>query len=230
MPESAARPSRQPTTRHARRWRLGAAVVWGAAWLVAGCAQAPVAQVAPAAPANRIERFANAYMQLLPVGQVMAAAAAQDARWPLADKADLVSDAQLGCMRQALSPQSVALRQRESARDYARAHPDTLDDDLRVLEAGAARLIGHAMLSGAERTPAAVLAGATATPEQTQALAAFATEPRYANLRRATGLDALIGGGTQRAQRSGRQLGQALLVKHMTDAFLTCHIPVKLLY
>ena len=230
MPDGVARLSRRPFHRYPRRARFGAAAAWGAACLVAGCAQAPVAPAARVAPADRVERFADAYMQLLPVGQVMASAAAQDARWPLGDKADLVSDAQLACMRQALSPQTVASRQRQSARDYARAHPDSLDDDLRVLEGGAARLIGQAMMAGAERTPAAALAGATATPEQTQALAAFATEPRYADLRRATGRDALIGGGTQRAQRGGRELGQALLVRHMTEAFLTCHIPVKLLY
>ena len=69
-----------------------------------------------------------------------------------------------------------------------------------------------------------------ATPEETQALAAFATEPRYAALRRATGLDALLGGGTERAAQRGRDLGHALVVKAMTDAFLSCHIPVKLLY
>ena len=69
-----------------------------------------------------------------------------------------------------------------------------------------------------------------ATPEETQALAAFATPPRYAALRRATGLDALLGGGTERAAQRGRDLGHALVVKAMTDAFLSCHIPVKLLY
>ena len=36
--------------------------------------------------------------------------------------------------------------------------------------------------------------------------------------------------GAERARQRGRELGQTLLVRHMTDAFLTCHIPVKLLY
>ncbi len=227
MPDGVAPLPAQPPRRHTHRTRVGAAAAWAAACLLAGCAQPPAA---PTVSAERLERFATAYMQMLPVGPVMASAAAQDARWPLGDKADLVSDAQLACMRQALSPQAVAARQRQSARDYALAHPDTLDADLRVLEDGAARLIGQAMLAGAERSPAAALAGASATPQQTQALAAFATEPRYADLRRATGLDALIGGGQQRAESGGRALGQALLVRHMTEAFLTCHIPVKLLY
>ena len=41
---------------------------------------------------------------------------------------------------------------------------------------------------------------------------------------------ALLGGGTERAAQRGRDLGHALVVKAMTDAFLSCHIPVKLLY
>ena len=158
----------------------------------------------------------------------MQAAAAQDPRWPLGDKAALVSDAQLGCMRATLSTPAVTQRQRQAAHDYAQAHPDTLADDLAVLEDGAARLIGQAMLAGAEGTPANPLAGATR--EETRALAAFVTEPRYADLRRATGLEQLIGGGTERASQRGRDLGRALLVKAMTDAFLHCHIPVELLY
>ena len=194
----------------------------GLAALLVGCAQPPVA------PADRVERFADAFVQLLPVGRVMDAAAARDARWPLGAKAALVSDRQLGCMRAALSSAAVTPRQRQAARDYARSHADTLDDELQILEAGAAALFGDAMLAAAERRPGGSLAGAS--PVQAQALVALMTEPRYAALRHASGLDGLLDGGAERARQRGRELGQTLLVRHMTDAFLTCHIPVKLLY
>ncbi|HOP90054.1 MAG: hypothetical protein KBE90_09975 [Ottowia sp.] len=218
MPEL--RAPRASRSQRCPRWsRRG---VTALALLAAGCAQPPQT------PFDRVQRFADAYVRLLPVGRVMEVAAAQDARWPLGAKADLVSDTQLACMRAGLSSSVVSGRQRQAARDYAQAHADTLDGDLRVLEAGAARLIGDAMLAGAG-DPAPRLP-TSATPEETQALAAFATEPRYAALRRATGLDALLGGGTERAAQRGRDLGHALVVKAMTDAFLSCHIPVKLLY
>ena len=218
MPDGALRPQR--LTRRRMRWSCHGATAL--ALLAAGCAQPPQA------PTDIAERFADAWLQLLPIGRIMDTTAAQDPRWPLAEKAALVSDAQLGCMRAALSSPAVTPRQRQAARDYASAHPDTLADDLHVLESGAARLFGQTMLAGAQGAPAKLLAGAT--PQETQALAAFAIEPRYAALRRATGLEDLIGGGTQRASQRGRDAGHALLVKAMTDAFLHCHIPVKLLY
>ena len=91
-----------------------------------------------------------------------------------------------------------------------------------------AALFGDAMLAAAERRPGGSLAGAS--PVQAQALVALMTEPRYAALRHASGLDGLLDGVAERARQRGRELGQTLLVRHITDAFLTCHIPVKLLY
>ncbi|MDO5691611.1 MAG: hypothetical protein Q4G70_03895 [Pseudomonadota bacterium] len=193
------------------------------ALLAAGCAQPPQA------PVDRAERFADAYVQLLPLGRLMDHAAAQDPRWPLAEKAALVSDAQMGCMREALSSRSVTPRQRQTAREYAQTHTATLEADLQVLESGAARLIGNAMLAGAQGHATM----ADATPAEVDALAAFATEPRFSTLRQATGLDRMLGAHTRNAtdaRQRGRDAGHALLVKAMTDAFLRCHIPVKLLY
>ncbi len=206
------------------RWvRRGATAL---AVLSSGCA--PVGPgLAPAPGADLVPRFAQAYVQLLPIGRLLDAAAAQDTRWPLADRADWVSAAQLGCMRRALSSAELTPRQHQAARQYAEAYPDTLAADLQVLEAGAARLIGEAMLAGA----GAMVAPVPASARENDALAAFVTEPRFATLRRATGLDPLTDAGTgaDPAQR-GRALGQRLLTRHMTDAFLHCHIPVQLLY
>lgn len=194
--------------------------------LAGGCAQLGPG-VAPAPDADPVQRFSHAYAQLLPIGRLLDAAAAQDARWPLAEKATLVSAAQLGCMRSALSSAELAPRQRQAARAYAEAHPDTLAADLQVLEAGAARLVGEAMLAGA----GAIAAPAPASARETEALAAFAAEPRFAALRHATGLEALVGAGpTADSAQRGRALGQRLLTRFMTEAFLHCHIPVQLLY
>lgn len=206
--------------RSGRWWRRGGLAL---AVLASGCAP-----LAPQAPADPVERFADAYTRLLPVGRLLDASAAQDARWPLADKAELVSAAQLDCMRGALSSGELLPRQRQVARDYARAHSDALASELQVLEAGAARLIGEAMLAGAGLLPAA----APATPAETEALAAFATQSRFAGLRRATGLEHLAGaaGAPADPRQRGRALGRQLLTRFMTDAFVQCHIPVKLLY
>lgn len=220
MPER--RALRSP--RHARRAgrsRLGATA---SALLAAGCAQPPQA------PADLVERFADAYVQLLPLGRVMDLAAAKDAHWPLGEKAGMVSGAQLGCVRRAMSSPVVTPRQRQAARDYAHAHPATLQADLQILEAGAARVLGQAMVWGAEGKTTQPLAGATAA--EARAVAAFVLEPRYADLRRATGVAQMLGASTQSSQaiQGGRGVAQGLLVHHLTDAFLSCHIPVKLLY
>ena len=222
MPECRGLRTQRRSCRAARWWRRGGAAL---ALLAGGCAQ--LGPQAPA-PADPVQRFADAYVELLPIGPLLDATAAQDARWPLAEKADMVSAAQLGCMRGALSSTELLPRQRRMAREYALAHPDALAGELQVLEAGAARLIGESMLAGAGVLPAA----RPATAAETEALAAFATQPRFARLRRATGREHLVGAAsvpTDPAQR-GRALGQQLLVRFMTDAFVQCHIPVKLLY
>ena len=212
--------------RRRRHWLGGGAAA--CLLLAGGCAH--LGDKAPAsAVADPVERFAQAQVQLLPVGRLLDAAAAQDARWPLAGKADMVSGAQLACVRRTLSDAEVTARQRQAARDYARAHPDTLADELQVLENGAARLFGEAMLAGA----GLIAAPAPATARETEALAAFAAAPRFAALRRASGLDRLIGPAAARTAdpaRRGSALGQQLLIRSMTDAFLRCHIPVQLLY
>ena len=205
----------------AARWMAPA--VAAVATLLAGCARLPLAE----RPMSE-ERFADAYAQLLPVAALMGATAERDPQWPLGNKAALVSEAQLGCMRRALSPSEVGAAQRQLARDYAQAHPETWKADLQVLEAGAARLIGQAMREGAGLSPDGD--ARPATPEENRALAAFATDARYAPLRQATGLERLAGGPSAASGQRGKDIANVLTVKFLTDAFLRCHIPVKLLY
>ena len=159
---------------------------------------------------------------------MMGEAAARDPRWPLAEKAALVSPAQLGCMRQALAPGQVQAAQRQLALDYADAHPATLAADIAVLEGGAARLIGQAMRAGAGlKAPASTR---PASEGEMRALAQFATDARFADLRQATGLSRLAGGSPSADDERGKDIARALTVNFLTDAFLRCHIPVKLLY
>ena len=201
-------------------------MAWAAAALgaaLAGCARTPLTESRALE-----ERFADAFVELLPVAALMGQSAERDPHWPLGDKARLVSDAQLACMRQALAPAEVRAAQRDVARAYAQTHADTLAADLAVLEDGAARLIGQAMREGAGLPVEGGRAPATA--EQTRALAAFARDTRYARLREATGLTRLAGGPSAPAGQRGKEIASTLTVKFLTDAFLRCHIPVKLLY
>ena len=69
-----------------------------------------------------------------------------------------------------------------------------------------------------------------ATEAETRALAQFATDARFAELRQATGLARLAGGSPRADDASGKDIARALTVNFLTDAFLRCHIPVKLLY
>ncbi|MDO5290031.1 MAG: hypothetical protein Q4F13_10425 [Pseudomonadota bacterium] len=178
--------------------------------------------------ASEAERFVVAFQQLLPLPALMAHSATQDPRWPLGEKAELLSARQLGCVRQALSPEQISAVQRQLALDYVQAHPHTLADDLQVLEGGAAHLVGQAMRAGA----GLAVDASPPTSEQALALAAFATAPRFAPLRQATGLSRLAGNASDPAtpRQRGQDIAHALTVHFLTDAFVRCHIPVKLLY
>ncbi|MFV0679452.1 hypothetical protein [Ottowia sp.] len=204
------------------RTGVGAVAAPAVVALVSGCVRLPAAELLAA----QENRFADAYMQLLPVGPVMDAAAEQDSRWPLDKRSALVSTRQLNCVRSGLTSAQITPRQRQSALAYAKAHPDTLMGDLRVLESGAARLFGQSVMQGAGVGPEPV----AATSQEKAAITALSTAPEFAPLRRFTGIDQLVDGAAQDAGQRGRQFGQRLLVPYLTDAFVRCHIPVKLLF
>jgi hypothetical protein len=114
-----------------------------------------------------------------------------------------------------------------------REHGARVDDELKVLESGAARLMSQLVLGGAnaggpgaEPDPDAILR--KATPEQLASFLAFASNPNYAELRKVSGLGETInplGKGQSEIDKGGEALGFSLGMQYILRAMGTCDVP-----
>lgn len=80
-----------------------------------------------AGPANasqeaKTERLTDLMVELVPMGRIFEMLAKEDPKWPMQDKPDAVTPAQLSCLRAELSNTAIAAR---SARTWPSTWPPT---------------------------------------------------------------------------------------------------------
>ena len=179
-----------------------------------------------AAPSDdrQIDALTDAIVGLLPLGDVMEKAAAEDPTWPLQGKADAVSADQLACLRRELSVDGFRRYKREEVARYADEHGKRLADDTRVVkEAGPlfSKLVQagiDAKQSGGSVDPATLMRDAS--PDQLLAMVTFARDPKYRDLRALVGLGESLGENKD----DDRASGEMLAVKAMFHGFKLCDI------
>jgi hypothetical protein len=203
-------------------------------FLLAGLLACAGAAAMPAdAPADaRAERLADALVKMLPMGKIFADAAAANPKWPLQEKPEAVSAEQLACVRGELSVDGYRRARLEEARQYAAANPSRMDQDLALLDGGAARLFGTMVQAGADEAstgkkavPEEILASATS--EEVLSFVTFISDPAYAGLRKLSGYgDAFdVTRSAHENEKAGEQLGASLAVQLMIKAMGTCKVP-----
>ena len=106
----------------------------------------------------KVDRLADALVQMLPMGQIFQDASAGDPNWPMQGKPDAVSAEQLACLRGELSVAGFKRIRLADARKYAAENPSRLDEDLKLLEGGQIRRLLFAA-TGALMSPTASMQG-----------------------------------------------------------------------
>lgn len=192
-----------------------------------------------AAPSQaQIDRLTDLVVQAMPFGQIFEKVQAGDPKWPLGDKAGKATPAQLACLRGELSAEGYRRKKRADVVEYAKAHPDKVEADIRLLESGSAELFGKFVIAGAEgeaggkpADPEAI--AAAATPAQGLSLTALASDPNHADLRVLLGMgnmfDKLGEGSDDEMQAEGEKQGTQVGVQLMLGAMATCQLSMSAL-
>lgn len=227
-----------------RARRLWAALLFSAALsLAAGAvlAAAPADKVSAKAgkPQNdaQVERLTDLVVQAIPMGMIFDSLSEADPNWPMQEKPDAVTPAQLGCLRRELSADGYRRTKREDAAAYIEQHPSSLEQDIRVLDEGAALMMGKLMLAGVEqeRTGIPVDQNALmgqASPEQLAAFMSFMTSPDHASLRRLAGIGNAFdhGRSAEENENAGEAAGADLATRIMLKAMGRCEVPSSVLF
>jgi hypothetical protein len=181
---------------------------------------------AHAAPSNdrQVDELTDAIVSLLPLGEVMEKAAAEDPTWPLQGKADAVSAEQLACLRRELSVEGFRRYKREEVARYAGEHGKRLADDTRLVKE-VAPLFSKLVQAGIDAKQAggdadAVALMRDASADQMLAMVTLARDPKYRDLRALTGLGESLGENKDDDHASGEMLA----VKAMFHGFKSCDV------
>lgn len=184
--------------------------------------------------AGDTEKLAELLVEMMPIGQVFDAIAAQDPAWPMQERPDAVSAEQLACLRGELSSPGYRRTKLGDARAYAEAHGSRVPADIALLEGGASMLFGQLVLAGAapgavggQDASNAVLAAAT--PAQLLSFMTVMSDPNHAALRRAAGIgDAIDATRSEKEnEKAGYQLGASLVTQLMIKSMDTCQVPTS---
>lgn len=195
---------------------------------------APAVLFAQAAPADEtyIDRMTDSMVELLPLGQVFEMFASQDASWPMQARPDAVTPEQLACLRTELSREGFRRAKRRQVAEYAAAHPERLQDEVHLLEDGAAELVGRLVNAGVNgmatgQAPDADAAIKDATEQQMASATRFVNDPALASLRELSGIGEVFNTELPPTEQAaaGERLGADVARQFMLAATRTCQVP-----
>lgn len=177
-----------------------------------------------------MQQLAALLAQMLPLGKMMDAQAARDPKWPLEGKVDLVTPEQLACMRHEMSSDGWRQSKLAEAREYAMAHPERVAADLRILQAGAAkvtsRMVHAGLLAKEGEAPVDTKAAlASVSAKQMHAFVLFAKDPGFAQLRELVGIENSFNKTREENQKASYDMGVSIGMKFTLRAMDDCKIP-----
>lgn len=204
--------------------------------LVCGLAAAPFAMAADraeaAASSASIDRMTDAMVEFMPMGRIFDLALADNPDWPLGEKKGEASAEQLACIRGELSSAGYRRAKREEVAQYIHANPSRIDEELRLLESGAATLMGKLVMGGAEAARTGVKFDEndvlrSATNEQALSLITAISDPRFAQLRKLSGVGDILDPqkSKEEMEKAGQQLGYSMGAQQIIKAMGTCKVP-----
>ena len=222
---------------HPRARRLLAALLLSALLALPAIAAAGADRVEKATADARIDRLNDLVVRAIPLGIIFDDLARQDPKWPMQAKPEAVNAKQLRCLRRELSDDGYRKAKREDVVAYAGRHPSVIDQDIRVLDEGAAMMMGKLMMAGVEqeRTGIEVDQNALmseAEPEQLAAFMSFMTSPDHAALRGLAGIGNAFDSqrSAEENENAGEAAGADLATRMILRAMGRCDVPSSVLF
>lgn len=192
---------------------------------------APLAAMA-SAPDAQVDKLTDTLVRMLPFGKVLDAAAADDPAWPLQEKADKVSPAQLVCLRKELSSEGYRRNRHAEVAAYAKSNPDRIGGDITLLEGGAASVFRTFIDAGVNEVPGKekhdpIELTKSMSAGELMSFMTFIQDAKYAPLRELTGIgDAFdVSKSGEQNEAAGEGVGAELVTKLMLSALQTCEVP-----
>lgn len=208
--------------------------------LLAGLALVGAAQAAgpkDASSGAKTDRLTDLMVELVPMGKIFEMLAKDNPKWPVQDKPEAVTPVQLSCLRAELSNTGYRRAKRKDVAEYVAENPSRIDAEVKLLEGGAAALMGRLMMAGAEgertgvkMSEQEVLAGAT--PEQLASFMAFMTAPDHEALRKLSGIGNAFSTSKSASEneQSGEAAGENLATQVMLRAMGECKVSMEALF
>lgn len=188
------------------------------------------------ANAAKVDRMTDLLVQALPMGAIFETLMKSDPDWPAQANRGALDATQLACLRGELSPEGVRRNKRAEVAAYVASHPKQVDDEIGLMDGGAAELMNRFTLAGAKREASngqpdvnAIISGAT--PEQALSFVRFVTAPEYTDLRKLAGIGDVFDptGSAEQNEKRGERLGASLGATAMLKAVGACRIPMSAL-
>lgn len=210
-----------------------------AALLLGAALFAPAHAAEPAKESKdaKTDRLTDLMVELVPMGQIFEMLAKDNPKWPMQDKPDAVTPAQLSCLRTELSSAGYRRAKRKDVAEYVSANPSHVDADVALLEGGAAAMMGRLMIAGAEGERTGVKASeqevlGAATTEQMASFMAFMTAPDHEGLRKLSGIGNAFSASksSEENEQSGEAAGGNLATQVMLRAMGACEVSMATLF
>lgn len=218
---------------------LAVSLLFGVVAAVQAAEKAPAksAAIDSAAVNSDVQRMTDLQVKMMPFGAIFDMLAKADPKWPMQEKPDAVTPAQLECLRGELSTPGYRRYKQAQVEAYLAANPSRAASEIALLEQGAAELFGKLVLAGAEGERSGVQADPetmlkAASPEQMISFMSFFGDPNHAELRKLSGLGDAISPGKSASENesAGEQLGSTITLQVMFKAMSTCGIPTSALF
>lgn len=186
-----------------------------------------------AAMPNDATRLGQAAARMMPLGDVLEAAAKDDPTWPITGKPNVMDARQLACVRENLGERQFQEMMVKRAESYVHENPARIAEDLRLLEGGGGQLFARMVSEGikAQRGKQEMDANQLmvgATPEDIAGMMALASDPRNQPLRVLIGFDQTITNGDS-GKRAGHSAALTFMVPMLMGAMSACNVPTSAL-
>ena len=189
------------------------------------------------ATGDRVDRLTDLSVQAMPMHLVFEHFAGSDPKWPVQEKPDVLDAGQLACLRGELSTAGYRRVMHKKVQDYAGQGDEAMDRSIRLMESGAARVMGALVMAGVEqemtgrKIDETEIMGAS-RPEELQAFMEFMTSPDHAGLRRVVGIGEAFDAGSSAEENNarGEKVGGDLATQLILGGMGRCDIPSSVLF